>query len=506
MKSADIVKQAKEWWGKNVNDWPVWRIEHLPDFYYKDILLSLKLAYEIRRDVIVLGKPDTDILVLVYTYFWEIVSCVLNTYAPYAITSYAAIHFYLGDESIPNKIDVLTVSSSNRINIQGVTTLALEKNSNFDQSAQTRQLKTKKNYLFTLESPESLLLRLKPQALRDYPQLISSFIKTVDFDLENLNELLAEKSKPVTLIRLANLFEQVGKMEEASLIKHKIKLATHYTLPGKSQIIKNSLPNVIASPKRISDPGYVTRFRDQLSIYKTHVKNVHMTQLSLAKLTDLIQSTKKYDTYHSSTIEGYRITPEEIQMLMDGRETTSIGNNREEIERRMALKGYLDAHHFVLQSIKNDFKKNVPLTELLIREIYAHLFSPSVEAGLLSKAQLTQYRNDAVYIRHSRFVPPNYLKMNELMRCLVEEINESEDAIIQAIIAHYGFVTIHPYFDGNGRVTRFLMNYLLCRNGLPWITIRVEDRDEYFSSLETAQCDENIVPFIDFLAKYFIAV
>jgi hypothetical protein len=37
---------------------------------------------------------------------------------------------------------------------------------------------------------------------------------------------------------------------------------------------------------------------------------------------------------------------------------------------------------------------------------------------------------------------------------------------------------------------------------MPWITIRIEDRDSYFNALEKAQCDENIEPFVEFLKKY----
>jgi len=503
-----IPLAAKHWWGKHVNDHPVWRVEDLPDSQYKDVLISAKLAYEVRRDVIVLGKPDTEISLLIHTYFWEIVSSILEPYAPYVITGISVLHFYLGDESIPSKVDILTENSSNRIDLRGIALLVLEKSPGLSQSTYIRQVQTKKNYKLNIESPESLLIKLRPKYFREFPQLISGFIKTMDFDLENLRELLSSKSKPVTLLRLSALFEQIGKHEISALIKNQIKLTTHYAAPGKSQIIKTLLPSTIASPKRKSDPAYVTRFRDQLSVYKANIqdniKNLGLQRLSLGNLKKLIHDTKKYDTYHSSTIEGYRVTPEEIQLLIDGKNSISYGKTPEEIERKMALKGYLEAHNFVFQSIEKHFQKSTPLTESIIKEIYAHLFAPSVEAGLLSNDQLTRYRNDAIYIRNSRHVPPNYSKIDDLMKCLVEEVNEVESSIEQAILAHYGFVTIHPYFDGNGRITRFLMNYLLCRDGFPWITIRIEDRDKYFSSLEIAQCDETIVPFVNFLKKYFL--
>lgn len=141
--------------------------------------------------------------------------------------------------------------------------------------------------------------------------------------------------------------------------------------------------------------------------------------------------------------------------------------------------------------------------KLTIREIFAHLFSPSVKVGIIKKEELVQYRNHPVYIRNSRTVPPNHNKVGDLMRCMVEEVNEIDHAPTRALLAHYAFVTIHPYHDGNGRVARFLMNYILSVGGLPWITIRVEDRNKYFNALEVAQCDGNIKPFIDFMKEYF---
>jgi len=506
----DPIKRVKEWWGENVNAQPVWRVERLPDPSFKDMLLLLKLAYEIRRDTIVLGKPGTELSLLFHSYFWEILSCILEPYAPYVITGIAAIHFHLDDESIPNRFDIITMNSSIQIGLHEISFLSIEKNSAFFQSSDVekciKHIKTKKNYVLTIESPESLLVRLRPQYFRDYPQVISGFLKTMDFDIEILRELLLQKNRPIIYFRLAALFEQMGKNSDAELLRSIAKATTHRAAPGKAQILKYPLPLIIASPKRLSDPAYVARFRDQLRMYAHYVDSklngINFPRWNVEKIKLYIEKNKTYDTYHSSTIEGYRVTTEEIQLLIEGQEIISTEKTREEIERKMALKGYLDAHQFVLQAIEKHFNNNAALTELMIRDIYAHLFSPSIEAGILKKGQLVQYRNDAVFIRNSRYVPPNYLKVNELMRCLVEEINGIENSATQAIIAHYGFVTVHPYFDGNGRVARFLMNYLLCRSGIPWATIRVEDRQQYFGSLEIAQCDEDVKPFLVFLEKY----
>jgi len=368
-------------------------------------------------------------------------------------------------------------------------------------------IKTVKGYSLPIESPESSLVRLRLQYLRDYPQVVSAFLKAVEFNSETLRTLLLKESRPIVYQRLVALFEQVEKNSDAKLVRDAIKVTTDYRTPGKTHLIKNALPAVLASAKRISDPAYVTRFRDQLRIYRDRVDSafgdLKLPKWDLKTILAYAEQTKKYDTYHSSTIEGYRVTQEEIQALIDNRPVITTGAGKEEIERKMALKGYLVAHKFVLNMISDHFKNGNLIPEQIIREIYAHLFFPSVEANLITKDQLTRYRNDAVYIRNSRHVPPSHQKVDDLMRCMVEEVNDVENKATRALLAHYGFVTIHPCFDGNGRVSRFLMNYILSLGGIPWITIRVEDRDKYFHALEVAQCDEDIGPFTDFLMRYF---
>ncbi|OFZ81179.1 MAG: hypothetical protein A2583_05235 [Bdellovibrionales bacterium RIFOXYD1_FULL_53_11] len=497
---SDRIQAVKKWWGNHVNEHPAWRTEELPDKWFKDILLSLGLAHEIRRDAIVLGKPGAELPVLIRSHFWEIVSCILKPYAPYSINGITAIKFHLGDKSIPYEISIITKSSSTRIDIHGISTLILEKQPAFFKNTDTVRNGP------AIESPESLLVHLRPLHLRDHPQIISAFLKAVDFDHELLRTLLLQKSRPIVFRRLATLFKQVGKHAEAKLVLGAVRITTSYSPPGKSQILKYSLPESVAKSRRMSDPVHEIRFRDQLRIYRDRaldcMKKIKIPEWNLKKILSHAEQTKKYDTYHSSTIEGYAVTREEIQLLMEGRETSTTGANHEEIHRKMALKGYLDAHKFVLQLVSDNFRSDTPLTESTIREIYAHLFSPSLDAGLIRRDQLTSYRNTAVYIRNSRHVPPNHEKVGDLMRCLVEEANGIENSMVRALLTHYGFVTIHPYPDGNGRAARFLMNHVLCTSGIPWITIRIDDREKYFKALETAQCDEDIIPLAELLKQY----
>jgi Fic family protein len=54
--------------------------------------------------------------------------------------------------------------------------------------------------------------------------------------------------------------------------------------------------------------------------------------------------------------------------------------------------------------------------------------------------------------------------------------------------------------DGNGRIGRFLMNAMLAAGGWNWTVIPVEKRDAYMAALESASVQQNIAPFVKFLA------
>ena len=64
-----------------------------------------------------------------------------------------------------------------------------------------------------------------------------------------------------------------------------------------------------------------------------------------------------------------------------------------------------------------------------------------------------------------------------------------------AALAHYKFVYIHPFYDGNGRVSRLLMNLVLLQAGYPPVIINVEDKHEYYQRLQMAN-DGDVRPFI----------
>ena len=132
---------------------------------------------------------------------------------------------------------------------------------------------------------------------------------------------------------------------------------------------------------------------------------------------------------------------------------------------------------------------------------YRELFGPSVVAGILKPADLAGYRNGAVYIRHSMHVPPRSEAVRELMPAFFDQLREEVEPAVRVVLGHFFFVYIHPYFDGNGRMGRFLMNAMMASGGYPWTVIPVAERERYMAALESASVKQDIKPFTDFLAE-----
>ena len=132
---------------------------------------------------------------------------------------------------------------------------------------------------------------------------------------------------------------------------------------------------------------------------------------------------------------------------------------------------------------------------------YRELFQPCVAAGLIEAGALAGYRNNPVYLRTSRYVPPRWEAVRDAMPALFDLLEKETEPGVRAVLGHWLFGYIHPYPDGNGRMARFLMNAMLASGGYPWTVIRVRDRNAYLSALDSASIDMDINPFCAFVAE-----
>lgn len=227
------------------------------------------------------------------------------------------------------------------------------------------------------------------------------------------------------------------------------------------------------------------------------------SEIDITTYLKAVEDSYINDAYHSLSIEGYRVTRELIDKIRSGEwdpilSPTDIGTND-----ALAAKGYSLAFQQVKKSIEKMLNgENSGLVAKKDHQLwFREMFLPNTQAGILSQNDLIGYRTNPVYIGRSNHVPPNHIKVSEMMNTFFELLIAEKNAAVRVVLGHFIFVYIHPYMDGNGRIARFLMNLMLASGGYQWTVIPVEQRDLYMQSLETASATGDIVPFARFLGK-----
>lgn len=179
------------------------------------------------------------------------------------------------------------------------------------------------------------------------------------------------------------------------------------------------------------------------------------------KLLSSLRETAKLSTIHYSTqIEGNRLSREEVKDLIENKKVVSnTGRIRDEKE----IKGYYVALDYIEKLAKT---KNL-ITEDIIKHIHALVIGDGS-----TKVKPSEYREGQNVITDSLsgnivYMPPEAKDVADLMKEFVSWINSANDIPlpIKASIIHYQFVTIHPYFDGNGRTARLLTTLALHNSG-----------------------------------------
>lgn len=111
------------------------------------------------------------------------------------------------------------------------------------------------------------------------------------------------------------------------------------------------------------------------------------------------------------------------------------------------------------------------------------------------------YRRGPIFIRNSMHTPVPREAILDSLEALWDLLSAEPEVSVRAVLGHHLFVFIHPYFDGNGRIGRFLINALLASGGYPWTVIRVSRRDAYKKALEAASVEGKITPLAEFMAQ-----
>lgn len=231
--------------------------------------------------------------------------------------------------------------------------------------------------------------------------------------------------------------------------------------------------------------------------------------MSLENRKRLEQKIRLEFNYNSNHMEGNTMTYGETKLLLIKDIVTGTHSKRELDE--------MQAHDLSFDLIKswaND--KERALIEKDLRDLNGILLvKPFYKEAITHDGQPTrrlisigQYKEHPNSVRlqngelfHYSSPTETPIKMKELMEWYVEREHKKDLHPIElAALFHHKFVLIHPFDDGNGRISRLIVNYILIKNGFQPIVIKSSDKKNYLNALSMADIGNNL-PFINYIAK-----
>lgn len=250
--------------------------------------------------------------------------------------------------------------------------------------------------------------------------------------------------------------------------------------------------------------------------------------LALQPLTDDEQArlSRKFTVefnYNSNHIEGNTLTYGQTEVLLLFGKVIAEAEMHDLEEMKASNVGLK-----MMQIEADDIHK--PLTETFIRMLHHTLLREDytvyrdlpdgIQTSYTIHAGCYKTRPNSVITRYGdRFEYASPEETPSLMHDLVAWYNEVEGSgqytpMQLAILFHYRYIRIHPFEDGNGRIARLMVNFILARHGLPMLVVRSAKKQDYLEALHKADMKvgvipsvgahaalENILPFYTFMEK-----
>jgi len=210
-------------------------------------------------------------------------------------------------------------------------------------------------------------------------------------------------------------------------------------------------------------------------------------------------------THHSTVIEGSTLTETETRLLIE----EGVTPKGKPLEHSLMARDHYAALQFCLTAVD----AGSAFSENFIRQINSLVMknTGSVYNTPLGTVDATkgEYRKGNVSAGGKYF--PGYDKVPGLMKNYVQDLQKRlasvssiTDQLQLSFSAHYNLVSIHPFYDGNGRTSRLLMNYIQHKFDLPLGIVYQEDKAEYINSLNNSREKESIEPFLNFMSGQYV--
>lgn len=217
---------------------------------------------------------------------------------------------------------------------------------------------------------------------------------------------------------------------------------------------------------------------EKLNEYDREIEIIHLD------VADWKVFTEKF-VFNTNAIEGSQVTLDEVHDILQHREHGTTFDEKEAL-------GVAKAVDFIK-------KTDEELSIELIKKLHKMCFEGS-------KKFAGNFRDVEVVIRNAygevvhRGIPKEELKneLEELAKWYKDHTKDLKPLVLAAIV-HNHFEFIHPFEDGNGRVGRLLLNFVLMQHGYPPINILFEDRGRYYQCLQHYSNEDELESTLQFL-------
>ncbi|HOZ35700.1 MAG TPA: Fic family protein [archaeon] len=212
------------------------------------------------------------------------------------------------------------------------------------------------------------------------------------------------------------------------------------------------------------------------------------------KMPKTVQENQLFDfavkfTYNTNRIEGNTLSLKDSYLLL--RDQISPQKSMRDIKET-------ESHQKLFLEL---IKKSQNITYQNLVNWHYFLFKDT------KKDIAGKIRNYQVGISGCKFIPPSPAELSAELSGFFNWYNKNKEKynpVVLAGLVHLRLVTIHPFGDGNGRITRLLMNIILSNNNYPLFIIDYKHRKSYYSALEKSQTKDDDSYFLSWFIKSYL--
>ena len=287
---------------------------------------------------------------------------------------------------------------------------------------------------------------------------------------------------------MVNLRAKEANGKKYYYLEHTIRMGNSFA--NKRKYLGSELPKDIEQIKeKFMYELFLERYNKDLKTVKKKFSQDFSKYPRTAK-EQYIESFMIKFTYNTNRIEGSILSLKETADLLQ-QHITPRNKPLQDVKEA-------EAHKKVFYEMF-DYKKDLTLATVLYwHKLLLQDTMPDI-AGIIRQHQ--------VAIARSKVELPFPAELDILLHefFIWYKKNKSKlNPVVLAALVHLKFVSIHPFSDGNGRISRLMMNFVLHKHGYPMLNIEYTNRNSYYNALERCQTKNKDYIFIQYLVKRYL--